>query len=158
MKKQKIYIFEAENWERKFLVPLFKGQSLEFVTGKLTPRTAKKYKEAEIVSTFIYSEVNQAAIKELPRLKLVATRSTGYDHIDLAACRQRGVKVANVPNYGENTVAEHTFALLLALSRKIYQAYDKALKLDFDFHGLRGWDLMGKTLGIVGFGKQKGSM
>ena len=70
-------------------------------------------------------------MKRLPRLRLVATRSTGFDHIALAVCKKRGVAVANVPSYGENTVAEHTFALILALSRKVHQAYFRTIRGDF---------------------------
>jgi D-lactate dehydrogenase len=88
----------------------------------------------------------------MPRLKFIATRSTGYDHIDLAACRARHVTVSNVPSYGENTVAEHTFGLILALSRNIHRAYVRTARGDFSLDGLMGFDLKGKTIGIIGAG------
>ena len=88
----------------------------------------------------------------MPRLKMVATRSTGYDHIDLKAARRRGIAVANVPSYGENTVAEHTFALFLSLSRNVHKAYLKTTQADFSLEGLQGFDLKGKILGVVGAG------
>ncbi len=78
--------------------------------------------------------------------------STGFDHIDLAECRKRKIKVANVPYYGENTVAEHTFALILSLSRNIHRAYIRALRGDHSIEGLKGFDLKGKTLGVIGAG------
>lgn len=108
--------------------------------------------DAEIVSVFIYSNVTREVLDAMPNLKLIATRSTGYDHIDMEACRERGILVANVPRYGENTVAEHAFGLILALSRKIYQAVLRTSRMDFSTEGLRGFDLYGKTLGVVGAG------
>jgi D-lactate dehydrogenase len=72
--------------------------------------------------------------------------------VDLATCRARGIAVSNVPTYGENTVAEHTFGLILALSRKIHQAYVRTVRGDFSLAGLRGFDLKGRTLGVVGTG------
>ena len=78
--------------------------------------------DAEVASVFVHSRVTGEVLTALTNLRLVATRSTGFDHVDLAAARDRGVAVCNVPTYGENTVAEHTFALLLALSRNLHKA------------------------------------
>lgn len=82
-----------------------------------------------VLSPFIYSEITVDTLNALPDVQLVATRSTGYDHIDLDACRERGVVVTNVPYYGDNTVAEHTFALILSLSRKVHKAYERTFAL-----------------------------
>lgn len=106
-----------------------------------------------MVSTFIKSQVTADVLAELPNLKLVATRSTGYDHIDLEACGRRGVAVCNVPDYGDPTVAEHAFALLLAVSRRIVEAAARTRDGDFSMEGLRGFDLAGRTLGVVGAGR-----
>src|SRR5437867_389552 len=81
-----------------------------------------KPEQCEIISVFIQSHLDEKALSRVPNLKLIATRSTGYDHIDLAYCQSRGITVSNVPVYGDNTVAEHTFALILALSRKVIQS------------------------------------
>jgi len=81
------------------------------------------------------------------------TRSTGFDHIDLAECAKRGIVVVNVPTYGEHTVAEFAMALLLALSRRIYDAYRRIeTSGSFSQDGLRGFDLRGRTIGIAGTG------
>lgn len=91
----------------------------------------------------------------MPSLKMIATRSTGYDHIDLAACKGKDIVVSNVPEYGSQTVAEHSFALILALSRKIIKARRATQTDDTRLHEaeeLRGFDLRGKTLGVVGAG------
>jgi D-lactate dehydrogenase len=105
-----------------------------------------------VLSVFINSRLNASALSGLPALKLIATRSTGYDHIDLAYCRSHGITVSNVPVYGDNTVAEHTFALILALSRKVIHSHARARSGDFSPAGLQGFDLRGKTLGVVGTG------
>ncbi|MBM3229426.1 hydroxyacid dehydrogenase, partial [Candidatus Parvarchaeota archaeon] len=74
-------------------------------------------------------------------------------HIDLEACARRGILVSNVPSYGESTVAEHTFALLLTISRKINRIYERTARADFSLSGMQGFDLEGKTIGVVGVGK-----
>jgi D-lactate dehydrogenase len=89
----------------------------------------------------------------MPNLKLIATRTTGYDHIDLAAAKERNITVVNVPAYGEETVAEFAFALLLTLSRKIREATAAVATAEVDNSTLRGFDLSGKTFGVVGCGR-----
>ena len=108
--------------------------------------------DCEVLSPFIHSKLDKASLADLPKLKLIATRSTGYDHIDLEYCRRREITVCNVPVYGDNTVAEHTFALILALSRKVIQAHNRVRTGNFSLEGLQGFDLRGRTLGVVGTG------
>ena len=150
----KAVFFETAPWERRFLARALTSKRLQvrFETKPLTDETIRLARGADIVSVFIYSRLTAAWLRKLPRLKLVVTRSTGYDHIDLAACRRRRITVANVPSYGENTVAEHTFALILSLSRNIHKAYVKTIKGDFSLTGLQGFDLKGRTLGVIGAG------
>jgi D-lactate dehydrogenase len=145
----KIAFYETKDWEAEHLRRLLAGHDLCF-TGE---RLGGAPEDTEALSPFIYSRVTADLIAKLPQLKLVATRSTGFDHIDLAACAARGITVCNVPSYGENTVAEHTFALILALSRKVHQSYVRVQRDDFSLEGLRGFDLKGRTLGVVGAGK-----
>jgi len=104
------------------------------------------------VSVFIYSKIDKKILQSLPKLEAVATMSTGFDHIDLEACKSKNIQVGNVPFYGENTVAEHTFALLLNLSRKVHLSYERTINKDYSNDGLQGFDLKGKTLGIIGVG------
>lgn len=89
----------------------------------------------------------------MPRLKLIAARSTGFDHIDTATAEELGITVVNVPNYGENTVAEHAFALLLALARHLPKTLEKTKEGIYAPSELSGFDLQDKTLGIVGMGR-----
>lgn len=109
-------------------------------------------KDVQIVSVFMDSTIDAPVLDKLPNLKLVTTRGTGFDHINVEECRKRGIVVSNVPSYGDNTVAEHAFALILALSRKLYLAYERTEHANFDRDGLRGFDLRGKTLGVIGAG------
>jgi D-lactate dehydrogenase len=144
--------WEAQEWEREWLAARGELPEVVFFAEPLTVDRLEADPETEVLSVFIHSRVDRGALARLPALRLVATRSTGYDHVDLAACRERGIAVCNVPRYGEHTVAEHTFALILALSRKIHHAYVRTSRLDFSLENLRGFDLRGKTLGVVGTG------
>jgi len=148
----KIVVFETEAWEADPLRSLGKAHDLVFVPERLTPATAAHYADAEIISPFVYSQIDAQTVAAMPQLKLIATRSTGFDHIDVAACAARGIAVATVPDYGETTVAEHVFALLLAISHKMVEATDRTRRGDFNQAGLQGFDLMGKTIGIIGTG------
>jgi len=175
----KIGFFEMQEWEQEYVGPRLAGQEVWFFDGEGNPidsnhpatlrvapllkkegSTASAFAEAtadkaeiEILSNFINYPVTAETLKEFPKLKYVTTRSTGYDHIDLKACAERGIIVSNVPTYGENTVAEFAFALLLALSRKIFPAVKQVREQGlFATDSLQGFDLQGKTLGVVGAG------
>jgi len=149
----KLVAFETEDWEAEALRALAPPHDLVCVGGPLTGATVGDYADAEVVTAFLRSELNAAVLRQLPKLKLVATRSTGFDHIDLAYCRAARVSVCNVPDYGDDTVAEHTFALLLAVSRRIVAAAERTRHGDFSTDGLRGFDLAGRTLGVIGAGR-----
>ncbi|MBI5225725.1 hydroxyacid dehydrogenase [Candidatus Micrarchaeota archaeon] len=149
----RIAFFELEPWEKAFFQKRLKGFNLDFVDGHLGAKTATKAKNADAISVFIYSKIDTDVLSKLPKLKLIATQSTGFDHVDVKAAKGKGITVCNVPEYGSNTVAEHTFALLLSLSRKIPESTERTRKGDFRLDGLRGFDLCGKTIGIIGFGK-----
>ena len=148
----KIAFFETEEWEKPYLKGKLKGNELYFFGDILNEKSASKARDADIISVFIYSKINRKVLGKLKKLQLIATRSTGFDHIDLKECKKRKIIVCNVPYYGENTVAEHTFALILNLTRKIHKAWERTRRLDFSQAGLRGTDLRGKTLGVIGVG------
>jgi D-lactate dehydrogenase len=149
----KVAFLEIKDWERAYLEKRLPGVECFFTEKKLEPELLPELRDCAVLSPFIYSQVSDQVLQGLPALRLVATRSTGYDHVDVAACGARNVVVANVPSYGENTVAEHTFALILSLSRKIHQSYMRVSRGDFSLEGLTGFDLKEKTLGVVGAGK-----
>lgn len=106
----------------------------------------------EVLAVFVESPVTKQMLDKMPHLKMIATMSTGFDHIDLAAAKKRHIPVCNVPTYGENTVAEHTMALMLGLTRKLFPSVKRVKEGSYDFHGLRGVDLKDKTLGVIGTG------
>jgi D-lactate dehydrogenase len=148
----KIVIFEMEPWEQAAFEQIGLEHQLEFTNQRLTLGNAASFTDAEIISPFIYSQLGAAVLKSFPRLKLIATRSTGFDPIDLETCRERSITVCNIPLYGECTVAEHVFGLLLAISHRLAEAIDRTRKGDFSAGGLQGFDLYGKTLGVIGTG------
>lgn len=149
---QKVVFFEVEDWEREHINSSFSEFQPVLTSEKLDDLTVIDYQDAEVISIFIYSTITKELLEKLPKLKFIATRSMGFDHIDFVACKEKGIVVSNVPTYGTHTVAEHAFALILALSRKIIPSVERARKGDFSSEGLTGFDLYGKTLGVVGTG------
>lgn len=152
----KITFFEVSKAEQDIITASFSG--FDFITtfceDKLNKENLHLATDAEIISIFINSEMNKETIDELPSLKFIATRSTGFDHIDIKYCNSKGIKISNVPAYGSRTVAEFAFALLLSLSRKVGNAGRQICeKNDFSINKFEGFDLFGKTIGIIGTGK-----
>lgn len=148
-----IAAFEIESWEEAFLREnLTDGIELTIFNSPLKETDLGTIKDVEGLIIFIYSSVTKETLDLLPNLKFITTMSTGFDHIDLNICKERGITVCNVAGYGEITVAEHTFALLLALSRRILESYDRVKEGYFSPENLTGFDLYGKTLGVVGVG------
>jgi D-lactate dehydrogenase len=148
----KIAIFETEPREAAAFDALKRRHELVFTEQALRADNASRFADVEIVSVFIYSKLDRSVLAQLPALKLIATRSAGYDHIDTRACAERGIMVSNVPTYGENTVAEHVFALLLTISHRLREAMARARSGRFTPEGLEGFDLQGKTIGVIGTG------
>jgi D-lactate dehydrogenase len=149
----KATFYEVKDWERVYLQERLKDWSLYFDPAPLNGVEAANGHDAECLSVFIYSPLNESALAKFPCARMIATRSTGVDHIDLQACRHRGIIVSSVPSYGENTVAEHTFALILMLSRKVHQSWNQVQAGHLERAMLTGFDLQGKTLGVVGAGR-----
>lgn len=149
----KIAFFEVkEDWEKKLIKKKFPKEDILIFKETINEVNINKIKSCEILSVFIYSKCDKDLLSNFKKLKLIATRSTGYDHIDLKYTSKNKIDVCNVPHYGENTVAEFTFALLLNISRKLSQSISRVKTGVFSFDGLRGFDLNGKTVGIIGFG------
>jgi D-lactate dehydrogenase len=148
----KIAVFETEQWERGTFDELRDDHELTFSHEPLTADNAAEYEGVDIISPFIYSDLGKSVLAQLTDLTLIATRSTGFDHIDTDYCRENGVTVCNVPTYGDNTVAEHVFGLLLTISHNLVSAIDRTRRGDFSLQGLRGFDLRGRILGVIGTG------
>ncbi len=156
MKKHSVSFFEVSAWEKEKLKRAssenLKNLKLLQSEEPLKMPVLSAWASCDVLSVFIYSRITDEVLPHFPQLRLIATRSTGYDHIDVAACARRGITVCNVPTYGENTVAEHTFALIFSLSRNVHKAYVRTVSGKFNFDGLCGFDLRGKTLGVIGTG------
>ena len=148
-----IAFFDLKQWEKDYVKTLLPQHKLLFVDEHLTEKNVSKAADCDVLAVFIYSPITPAILKKLPKAKLITTMSTGFDHIDLGACKEREIVVCNVPAYGENTVAEHVFALLLAISKNLVTAIERTRRGNFSLDGLLGFDLKGKTLGLIGTGK-----
>lgn len=149
-----ISFYEIQPHEQRYFQQQLSSDILTFDAYELTPERAPETSNAEIVSVFVCSQITAEVLDRFPHLKLLITRSTGYDHIDLEAARKRNIVVCNAPTYAAVTVAEYTFALLLALSRMICKAaYRIEHEHSFSLENLRGFDLAGKTIGIIGTGR-----
>jgi len=153
----KIGIFSVKEWEREYLNrELDKLFNIEvvYLAGSLGDNNLPEQNDFDGLSVFVGSKISKKVIDYFPNLKFITTRSTGFDHIDIDYCREKGILVSSVPDYGDNTVAEFAFALLLDLSRKIYESYDKLREEgDWSLESLQGFDLKGKTIGVVGTGR-----
>ncbi|MFZ5673241.1 MAG: hydroxyacid dehydrogenase [Pseudomonadota bacterium] len=149
----KIAIFEAEDWEEQACARLEGLHTVRCTRSALSGATVGDFADVEVVSPFITSRVDADVIDRLPALRLIATRSAGYDHIDLAACRRHGIAVSNVPDYGDATVAEHAFALLLALARNIVDSVEHTRRGGFSMARVRGLELRDKVLAVIGTGR-----
>ncbi len=153
----KIYFFGVDDWEKLHLERKLKEFNIEaevhFTKEALTESNVELYKDADIISVFIYSEVTKKVIDNMPNLKFIITRSATYEHIDVEYAKKKGILVAYVPGYGNNTVAEFTFAMILALARKLKPMIKNTLENRFTREGLMGIDLLGKTIGIIGTGR-----
>lgn len=150
----RIAFFQCEGWEESVVRENFPDDEVVFSPGALNDDSLPPPADYDAISIFVGSRITATTLAAFPRLKFITTRSTGFDHIDLNACRARGVAIAYVPGYGDNTVAEFAFGLLLSLTRKIYQGIDQVKEQgSFSLEGLRGTDIKGKTIGIIGTGR-----
>ena len=151
----KIAFLETTDWEREYLkkFPSFIAIT-DLFEEDLNLENISKFKDYEIISCFINSQFSKEVIEKLPNLKFIATRSTGFDHLDIDTCKEKGILMANVPSYGSHTVAEFTIGLMICLIRKIYDAYDRVRETgSFNLEGLKGVELFNKTLGVIGTGR-----
>ncbi len=147
----KYAFFELETWEKEYFQKEIKDHEILFFDEPLSENTPG-IDTFEAVVIFIHSQMNKEFLDKMPNLKLISTMSTGFDHIDMEECRRRGITVCNVPTYGETVVAEHTFALLLSIARKLPESIERVKKGNFMPGGLTGFELRGKTIGVIGVG------
>jgi len=153
----RVAMFSAKNYTRMLLDQLNAGyrHELTYFDTLLGPDTVSLATGFPAISVFVNDLVDGDVLKHLAAggTKLVATRSTGFNHIDLAAAKALGMKVVRVSDYSPNSVAEFAVGLLLALNRKIPRAYNRTRDGNFELDGLMGFDLVGRTVAVIGTGK-----
>ena len=143
-----IYFVETESADQEFFFNALPCHDLQFVDS-----INEVGEDAEIVSIFFNSRIGSHFLSEHPKLKLIASRTTAFDHLDVPACCEHGVKITVVPSYADPVVAEHAFALILALSRRLRESMVITKGPPFSHKSVRGIQLRGKTFGVVGAGR-----
>ncbi len=130
------------------------GYELDFFDIQLNEQTVKLISNAEVVCVFVNDVVNESVIRQLAekKVQIIALRCAGFNNVDLEAAKKYNLKVCRVPAYSPEAVAEHAMAMILTLNRKTHKAYNRVREQNFSLNGLLGFDLHGKTVGIVGTG------
>ena len=153
----RIILFSSKPYDRASFeaCPLPPGWQLQFQDSLLSATTATLAEGCEVVCAFINDDLSAAVLARLAAggTRLIALRSAGYNHVDLQAAAHLGLTVVRVPAYSPHAVAEHAVALILALNRRIHRAFNRTREGDFSLHGLTGFDLHGKTAGVIGGGQ-----
>ena len=152
----KIIIFDAHAFELQSFEKANRGRhQLHFLDVRLNERTAALAKGYDAVCCFANDKVDEKTLVQLKDfgIQILATRSAGYNHIDIKKAKQLGIPVVRVPEYSPYAVAEHAVALLLSLNRKIHRANNRVREMNFSLDGLVGFDLHGKTVGVIGTGR-----
>ncbi len=152
----KVAVFSAKPYDREHLEPANNGRhELVFFEAHLNPQTAILAKGFDAVCCFVNDTLDADTIATLGdvSVRAIAMRCAGYNNVDLEAAKQAGIRVARVPEYSPYAVAEHAVALILDLNRNIHRAYNRVRENDYSLSGLLGFDLHGKTVGVIGTGK-----
>lgn len=152
-----VAVYDTKPHDRQYLEEASGSKNIawRFFDFRLTEASAMTAKGAEVVCIFVNDIVNRSCLEMLAQsgVKLIALRCAGYNNLDLTAAKDLNLRVTRVPAYSPHAVAEHTIGLLLALNRKIFRAYNRVRDLNFSLKGLIGFDVCGKTAGIIGAGK-----
>jgi len=152
-----VSVFDTRPYDRTHLEKAAAGRGIEwhFLDFRLTAETAPLARGAEAVCVFVHDQLDRPCLEVLAAqgVRLVALRCTGFNNVDLAAAKTLNLAVTRVPTYSPHAVAEHAVALLLTLNRKTHRAYSRVRDLNFSLTGLEGFDLHGRTAGLVGTGK-----
>ncbi|SFW42891.1 D-lactate dehydrogenase [Pseudomonas sp. NFACC19-2] len=153
----RICLFSSKTYDRESFLAANGSPDwqLQFHEARLTHDSVALAKGSEVVCAFINDDLSAPVLEQLAAggTRLIALRSAGYNHVDLIAAQRLGLPVVRVPAYSPHAVAEHAVALVLALNRRIHRAFNRTREGDFSLHGLTGFDLHGKTVGVVGGGK-----
>ncbi|KAA0944660.1 MULTISPECIES: 2-hydroxyacid dehydrogenase [unclassified Pseudomonas] len=153
----RVILFSSQTYDRDSFLgeSLPAGMELQFQPARLNLDTVALADNHEVVCAFINDDLSAPVLEHLASggTRLIALRSAGYNHVDLTAAKRLGLTIVRVPAYSPHAVAEHAVALILALNRCLHRAYNRTRDGDFSLHGLTGFDLVGKTVGVVGTGQ-----
>ena len=153
----KIAFFNTKTYDRNMFDAINQTYHLEicYYETHLDEHSANLLNNEEIVCAFINDNLNREVLTQLSAqgVKLVALRSAGFNHVDMAAAKELNLPVVRVPAYSPYAIAEHAAGLLLSLNRRLHRAYNRVREGDFSINGLMGFDVHGKTVGIIGLGK-----
>jgi len=150
-------VLSTKSYDRQFLAPAAQaaGHALTFLEPRLSPETAVLAREFPAICSFVNDHLTAEIVELLARggTKFVALRCAGFNQVDLEATARLGIRVARVPAYSPHAVAEHAIGMMLALNRKFHKAFNRVREGNFALDGLLGFDMHGKTAGVVGTGK-----
>ncbi|MCQ6257685.1 2-hydroxyacid dehydrogenase [Pseudomonas sp. Q11] len=150
-------LFSSQTYDRDSFskAPAPAGLELQFQPARLNLDTVALAEHHEVVCAFINDDLSAPVLERLANggTRLIALRSAGYNHVDLAAAKRLGLSIVRVPAYSPHAVAEHAVALIMALNRCLHRAYNRTRDGNFSLHGLTGFDLVGKTVGVIGTGQ-----
>lgn len=153
----KVSVYDSHKFEIPFLLEANKSFQHEviLIEGRLTKDTIALSKGSECICCFVNDKLDSEVLKMAREngTKLIALRSAGFNHVDLQAAKALGLKVVRVPEYSPYAVAEHAVAMILTMNRKLHKAYNRVKEDNFTLNGLVGFDLHGKTVGVIGTGK-----
>ncbi|CAL1521570.1 2-hydroxyacid dehydrogenase [Chitinophaga sp. MM2321] len=151
-----ILFFSAQSYDKAYFNTANQDghHHFRFLEYPLNEDNTVLIKDEQAVCVFVNDKVNAAVIRQLKEkgIRLIALRCAGFNNVDLKAAAAAGIKVVRVPAYSPHAVAEHAVALLLGLNRKIYKSYNRIRDGNFTLNGLEGFDLYGKTIGVIGTG------
>jgi len=152
-----IAFFSTQPYDKEFFTTHNKtyGFHLHFFDASLTEQTTALAKGMDAVCVFVNDKVDESVIDQLKEqgIKFIALRCAGFNNVDLHAAKKAGIHVCRVPAYSPEAVAEHAVAMILTLNRKTHKAYNRVREQNFSLNGLMGFDLHGKTVGVIGTGK-----
>ncbi len=152
----KVTVFSTHKFDRPSLEEANNGKhDMNFLELRLTGETASLARDSEAVALFTMDDASESVLEALHSygVKYIALRSAGFNHVALKKAAELGIRIARVPAYSPYAVAEHTMALILALNRRLTRAHNRVREMNFSLNGLTGFDMNGKTLGVVGTGK-----
>ncbi len=152
-----VLFFSSKSYDQEFFSQTNSTHhfNLKFLEVPLNKNTALLANGYDVVCVFVNDVVNNEVLQELANngIQLIALHCAGYNNVDLKTAESLGIKVVRVPAYSPNSVAEHTLALILSLNRKTHRAFNRVKEGNFALNGLMGFDLNGKTVGLIGLGK-----